>query len=189
MLPSWNYSKEFLIRLWIRYASDVDHTAGGKLLRMYPPSGLDSFYLAAQMEQSGTPLFSYWELINGQPGPEFWGDSSPMGDTHWHKIEIYVKHNTPGATDGTVKVWLDGSLKQQGANIVSVAPGDHWYPLYLMSNWSSNPGWEHDAANHTYWDDVEVYTDLGTGATGTMSDATIRAAKSPSTPTNLRVVP
>jgi hypothetical protein len=146
------------------------------------------------MEQSNGSLFSHWELINGRTGPTFWGDASPLGDGNWHKLEIYMKLNTAGAADGAYKVWLDGQIKQQAANIVSAAPAGRWYPLHLMSNWSNNPGWEHDAANHVYWDDIEVYSDLGTGGTGLMSDATIRTGTAPSpssrpsAPTNLRIV-
>ena len=39
-----------------------------------------------------------------------------------------------------------------------------------------NPGWEHDANNHVYWDDFEIYSDAtnGTPVTGNLSDASVR---------------
>ena len=190
ILQKWDYSREFLVRFWVRYAADVDRVGGNKLMRFYPHDGFDSFYLAAQMEKPGGPLFSFWEQINGGYGPEDWGDGSPFGDNKWHKIEIYMKHNTAGSANGTVRIWQDGLVKDQASNIVTVASGRFWYPMFLMSNWSGNPGWEHDANNHTYWDDIEVFTDLGTGASGLMSDASIKAGGSsaPASPTNLRIV-
>ena len=168
MLPqsSWKYGSEYLIRFWLRYDADVDKVNGGKVFRLYPGNNLDSFYIGAQMNVAGGPAFIYWELINGTPGPEFWGGTTTLGDTKWHKIEIYVK----AAVGGAVKVWYDGSLVQQGTNL---STNGAWGPMYLMSNWSNNPGWEHDANNHVYWDDIEIYSDSGSGASGTLADASI----------------
>lgn len=191
-LNSWNYTSEFLIRFWVRLSADVDRKQGSKLFRMSPISTVaDDFFLNAQMENAGGPLLSYWATINGSAGPIFWGDSSPLGDGQWHKIEIYVKHNTPGVADGTQRIWLDGSLKQQGTNMVTISPGDHWYPIHLMSNWSNNPGWEHDANNHVYWDEFEIYSDNGSGGVGNMFDASISTGgpTTAGTPANVRIVP
>ena len=185
---AWNYSSEFFIRLWVRYDSDVNHTDGGKLLRLDPNDNLESFYIGAQMNSGGGPAFIFWELISGAPGPEFWGSGTPLGDQRWHKVEIYMKASA--SADGILRVWIDGSLKQQATNIVTVAAGHKWGPLYLMSNWSNNPGWEHGASNHVYWDDIEVYTDAGSGASGNMSDATISGGSGgtqPAPPQNLIV--
>jgi hypothetical protein len=173
-LKSWDYRREFFIRLWVRYSADVDKVGGNKLLRLYP--GNDSFYVAGQMERPGGPLFIYFESMAGRNGPISYGDGTVFGDGKWRKLEIYIKDNNSGASDGIVRVWRDGVLQVEGVNVVSVTPGQKWSNLNLMSNWSSNPGWEHDASNHVYWDNVEVFTDTGSGATGNMSDATIRVS-------------
>ena len=89
-----------------------------------------------------------------------------------------------------LKVWQDGSLKQSLSNLVTISPGAKWYPLYLMSNWSNNPGWSHDANNHVYWDNVEIFSDRGSGASGSMADGTISAATTgvaPEAPSNVSV--
>lgn len=187
-LSSWDYSREFLIRVWVRYASDVDHAMGAKVLRLYP--GSDSFYMGAQMEQTGGPLFTFFESMGGKSGPLSYGTGTTVGNGKWHKIEIYIKDNTSGAADGTVRVWADGVKQVEAVNAVTVSSGQKWKLLELMSNWSSNPGWEHDAANHVYWDNIEVFTDKATGATGSMSDASITAGgdtKVPSPPVNVSV--
>ena len=185
---SWNYSQEFLIRLWVRFDADVDHVNGDKVLRLYPHDYLESFFLAAQMNQPAGPIFASWEFLNGKDGPVSWGQGTRFGDTRWHKVEIYVKHNAQGATDGVLRVWLDGSVVQESVNLVTVAPGHQWGPLILMSNWTSNPGWEHDATNHVYWDDIEcLYTDLGSGGTGSMADATISGPATPDPPKSIAV--
>ena len=46
---------------------------------------------------------------------------------------------------------------------------DRFTDFYITSNWAD----AHDAANHIYFDEIEIYSDTGTGATGLMSDATI----------------
>src|SRR5690606_31877033 len=123
---------------------------GSKLLRLYPNTS-DSFYISAQMNRTGAPLFSYWESIGGSRGPVVYSTAG-LGDGNWHEVQIYVRHNSPGQRDGAVRVWVDGTIHQEAEGIKSVVDGGRWYPLYVMSNWSNNPGWEHDSNNHVYWD-------------------------------------
>lgn len=187
-LASFNYSKEFLMRMKVRFASDVDHKFGAKAFRIY---GTDSYYFGAQMEQSGGPLFSYFETINGSAGPMTYGAGTTVGDGKWHEIEIYVKHNDSGA-NGALKVWVDGKLLQSASNAVTATAGAKWFPIYIMSNWSNNgPEWAHDAANHVYWDNFEIYSDNGTGGSGSMADGTMggtaTTAKTPNPPTDVRL--
>ena len=170
---AWNYTREFLVRVWVRYDADVTRTSGNKVLRLYPNDRLNSLFINAQLDQPTGPIFVSWEHVDGKDGAVSWGKGTRLGDLQWHKIEIYVKHNTPGLTDGVQRVWLDGQVVQEAVNIVSISPGHQWGPLYLMSNWSNNPGWEHGANNHVYWDDIEVYTDQGVGGAGTLSQATM----------------
>lgn len=185
-LSSFNYSNEFLLRFRVRYASDVDKVAGNKLLRLYPSDGQNSFYLNAQMEASGGPMFITWETIAGATassfGGTFWGDGTGFGNGSWHEVEVYIKHNTSGSKNGVVKVWQDGQLKQQLSNITTISSGAKWYPMYLMSNWSNNAGWGHDAGNHVYWDNIEIYSDAGSGASGSMADGTISGGGGTTTP-------
>jgi hypothetical protein len=170
----WNYQREFFIRAWLRYDADVAHTFGGKVLRLYPVDHNNfSFCITSEMQASGGPELVFWEWLNGKPGPEYWGTGTVGYDHAWHKIEIYMNHSS--SPDGSLKVWIDGQLVQQATNLVTGSATSKWGPLYLNSNWSNNgPQWAHGAHNHTYWDEVEIYTDLGTGATGSMSDASIR---------------
>lgn len=182
-LTSWSYTNEFLIRFWFRTDADVDRKPGSKSFRLLNPSGRESYFHTPQMEIDGG-IFSFWEEIDGSSsvccGRRSFGETAPtpLGNGHWHKIEIYVKHNTTGQTNGILRVWQDGVLIHEVINSKTVTDGNKWYPMYVMSNWSMNPGWEHDSSNHVYWDDFEIYSDTGAGATGSMSDATICAGQS-----------
>jgi len=168
VLQSWPYTSEFLIRLWVRLANDVDHVNQAKILRLFPNSGkTDQLYMEAAMAEPIPYLFLNWTL-DGTQMPSHWGDGTPIGDGNWHKIEIYVKQNSPGATDGIVRVWKDGRLQQQFTNVATITPTDRWGALFVMSNWSAGT---RDASNHVYWDDFEIYSDAASGATGEMNDA------------------
>lgn len=183
-LETWPYSNEFLLRLWFRYDADIDHKRGSKQMRL-GFGGPDEVIFACQFEQGDAATL--WIGPNGLPG--FWGNSaSRCGDRAWHKLEVYVKTNTTGS-DGVLRVWFDGTLLREWRN-PSGAIGGRRTPLYLSSNWSSEPGWEHDATNHLYFDQVEIFSDLGTGATGNLADASITVGgNGVQQPRNLRITP
>lgn len=179
LLPGWPYKSEFLIRVWVRLANDVDHHNGSKLLRVWGSHGSsDELFIQAYMAETPPYAFLQW-LVNGKQEPAVWGDGTTVGDGAWHRFEIYVKENDAGVSNGILRVWKDGRLQQEILNAVSVTPGTHWSNLFLTSNWSNNPGWEHDAENHLYWDDVEIYSDTGGGGIGLMSDGSITSAGLP----------
>ncbi len=54
-----------------------------------------------------------------------------------------------------------------------------WDNFYWPSNWASNPGCEHDAENHIYLDEVEIFSDMARGdlALGPMADGASRLAE------------
>lgn len=177
-LPTWPYQREFLVRAWVRFTRDVTRHAGSKIFRLFPNSGkMDSFTIQPDMSAADTPIQFSW-ILNHKQMPSFWGNAHTIGDGKWHRLEVYVAENRSGASDGTVRVWLDGALLQELVNEVTIAPGDHWSNLHLMSNWTSNPGWDHGANNHVDWDDIELFSDAATGAGGQMRNATISATAS-----------
>jgi hypothetical protein len=186
-LSTWSYRTEFLIRLWVRFAADVTPHEGSKILRMSPGVGTtDSFIIQPDMRAADRPIQFSW-ILNKKQMPSFWGNGHTIGNGKWHRIEIYVKENHPGASDGTVRVWLDGALLQELKNEVTIAPGSHWADLYLMSNWTNNPGWDHGANNHVDWDDVQIFSDAASDARGTMADASISGKGDPEPPKNVAV--
>lgn len=168
---------ETFIRYWVRYATDVDVSPNGGL-------GGKQGRLTTQDYQDGNQL--YWGadgdgdvawvtvIENGAPWGAQYG-SIGVNDHQWHKIEIYIKPGLKG--DGVVKVWHDGVLQFTNTYTNITAAGQKYDTFYLMSNWSGATGCcTHDAANHLYWDEFEVFTDGagGTAATGSMADGSVR---------------
>jgi hypothetical protein len=202
-LSQWPYTREMFIRMWWRLDADVDGTDGAKMMRMgYSGTTSDTESIWARESRI---IHQSW-YVGGYESSNLvrncWSSVS-FDDRKWHKVEIYIKHDTNNA-DGVIKLWFDGNT-WAGINSTTGAAcypvfgntfdgSEKYWPLYLPSNWSPNPGWEHDMNNHFYVDDVEIYSDQGSGAAGSMADATINVSgtppppTAPAAPTNLRIV-
>ena len=86
--------------------------------------------------------------------PTYWGGATADNtglSSGWHKVEYYFNHAT-----GSIKVWHDGILIR---NDTVSFNSQKWLPFYLTSNWSDG----HDNTNYIYFDEIEVYSDTGTG--------------------------
>jgi chitodextrinase len=157
------YDDELFIR--VRTRLDVNHSVQVKLLRIFHDQGGVKHDLFGATGPGGSGINNAAALTSGNL-PTYWGsapgDSTRDDRTTWHKIEYYVRQST-----GTIKVWHDGILVRHdtGYNFEGVK----WSPFYITSN-AADP---FDATNYIYFDEFEVYSDRGTGASGTMSDATI----------------
>ena len=170
-INSVSYNNEIFYRVRLRIDRNVERTNGSplKMLRIYYWDGNQATYrdmfedsvssnsLSNRGNAGSTALPTYW---GGAPGDNT-GSSSG-----WHKVEYYFNHAT-----GHIKVWHDGILIRN--NTVSFN-SQKWLPFYLTSNWSD----AHDATNYVYFDEVEIYSDTATGASGSMSDATISVSAS-----------
>jgi hypothetical protein len=163
-IPTNNYSDELFIRAWLRL--DQNMSAATKLMRIYFDAGgvyhdlFESTWPGggAGLRNEGANTFGNFNTYWGGAS----GDATKDNRAVWHKIEYYIRQST-----GSIKVWHDGILvrNDSGHNFQGVK----WSPLYLTSN--AEPS---DATNHIYLDDIEIFSDTGSGATGTMSDATIQ---------------
>jgi hypothetical protein len=171
-LGSWNYSREFLIRFWIREDRDLGSPksdTGPKYYRL----GSNENGPAESFGALNVGGFQKAEFYNAasQIGGTYWGDGSSVGDRGWHKVEIYIKN---GTSDGVVRLWEDDAKVWESVNVNTVQSGGTWTPFFISSNWSGAAGCcDHDTSNHIYWDDFEIYSDTASGATGLLSDGSI----------------
>ena len=189
-LNSWSYTNEMFIRFWIRLDQDMDNKDGAKLFRVGFGGDSDTFWQRDPVSLNGG-THEVW-TVGGNGIINAWSPHN-FEDRQWHKIEIYIKSDT--GPNGAITVWMDGVLTrsyQYPYTGVTSTGTSRWYPFNLMSNWSNNPGWEHDDKNHVYWDDFEIYSDSSAGspAIGSLSDATVQVSGSgdttpPTSPTNL----
>ena len=161
-------ASEYLYRLWSRADSDVDVQDGSKLLRLQGEGCSEINYT---FEDGANPGASFYTARECNTAELSFGRDTTGGwpKTAWRKWEIYIKDH---ATQGVVRFWVNGVMQREAVNVNTSSASWSWGWFATLSNWSSNPGWEHDANNHIYIDDWEVFTNLGTGMTGNLSDAT-----------------
>ena len=161
-----NYSQELFIRTRVRVDSNLEKTPGSakKILRVFNFTGVTSEYNDIyEAIYNGDGLRNTGVAGGGQFATYFGGTGSDQtsNPSSWHKVEYYIN------TSGTIKVWHDGALVQNFTGLRT--NGAKWLPFYLTSNWSD----PHDATNYVYFDEFEVFTDTGSGASGLMSNATV----------------
>ncbi len=178
VLGSWSYTNEFLIRMWVRADNDVDHKFGSKWIRITGNYPTNSFIADGQMEQAGGPIYTNIECLDGTCNNWYNYGSGLIGNTQWHKLEFYSK----GGSGSIFRIWVDDNLEWEKTGFSS---SQKWNELNIMSNWSDNgPEWAHDANNHIYWDNFEIYSDStsGTPATsGTLANGDIAVSGTPDT--------
>ena len=63
------------------------------------------------------------------------GAPSPIRPGQWDTLKIYIRNNTPGASDGIVRMWVNDELKTEYTN-VNLRESTNYNPNKLiMSNW------------------------------------------------------
>jgi hypothetical protein len=177
------YTSDIFLRAMIRYDNDADAKQGSKLMRV---GNEGASFQDCQLELSPPQVFMYWQSSGAQVPPTYWGGAQCRPG--WKKWEIYIHQ---AASGGIIRVWIDDvQIYDTSGNTIQTGGWNKWN---MLSNWSNNPGWEHDANNHVYWDDVEIFSDAtsGTATTGSMSAGTIAAVTGPDTtpPTVSSVTP
>jgi hypothetical protein len=90
-----------------------------------PPNGTDNFRTTIDPEQTFgdgalEPLefYTYWPDMSGSWGNEITQDGPngipppmPLSDNTWYSIQMRVKLNTPGQSDGLQELWINGEKK------------------------------------------------------------------------------
>lgn len=184
------YDRELFIRAWLRIdGNDFDRASDRgspkKFLRIFHWTGENSTYNDIFDTANRGDSLTNEGVAGGESFNTYWGtagDNTNSDTANWHKIEYYFNLNT-----GTIRVWHDGMMVRNDSGLpLGNAP---WLPVNLASNWSDS----HDATNHVYFDDFEIFSDEtgGTPVTGQLSDASVQVAGSdviaPASPTGLMV--
>lgn len=135
-----------------------------KIMRFFQLGPYHDLFEVTGHSDAGTPATNNANAGNVNDTdvlPTYWSGDHPSDltnqSTGWHEIEYYINQST-----GTVKVWHDGVLARNNAG--NNFAGSKWQDFYLTSNGESVA-----FACYTYYDEFEVYSDTGTGGTGTLS--------------------
>jgi hypothetical protein len=173
-LDSFAYTSTVFTRFWVKIDPDFDTppNGGGPKIFKWGNGNPKELYLVPRMGDN----VALSEFSNASiPMVSFWGNTqSRVGGNTWHKIEQYMETGNAA----TIKLWVDGVLVNQWTAL-NTNVGGTWFPLWWASNWTGATGCcDHDASNHLYVDDFEVFSDATSGeaTTGNMADASIQAS-------------
>ena len=167
-LPAFSATNEVFYRVRVRLDQNMDKTSGSakKLLRIF--GNTDTYEVVRT--QNGMNWGGFFNN-NANQIPTYWGDAP--GDytaqtSGWHLLEYYYNRST-----GVVKAWHDKVLVSSSTISPFGSMGQN-QDFYITSNFSDS----HDATNHVYFDEFEVFSDStgGTPATGWMSDGNIKVS-------------
>jgi len=166
------YTNEIFIRLWMRLDTDVQANQGSMahLLRFYSGGSHDiltSMIGDGSGNEANTQMITdaLWSLTRPDGSPTYYDFASPgVGDREWHKYELYLNNST-----NTYKIWEDDVLLMSLSDAVINVHFANFLPLH---NWGTPKPTDNNT--HFYFDEVEVYSDLGSGTvTGTMAGGDI----------------
>lgn len=160
-IPATN---EYLMRIRFRVDAGClrDDGSGAKMFRLF--KGLTSTNSTVRTAAG----LSVGVNLNGVQFPTYWGGA--VGDNtnnsaSWHTWEMYANY-----VSGVFRVWHDNVLVVDVVGDLTGAGKPDAF--YLLSNF----GGAHDSTNYVYVDNVEVFSDTGTGGTGSMADGTATIA-------------
>jgi hypothetical protein len=141
------------VRSYYNFAEGFDFGQGVKIAR------ISSFNEATQMndidmvmtvrsaqgsQQCGlTDMADMGIFFNGKPVGYDWGSIGSgvkFQRGRWYAVEYMVKLNTPGRSDGAVKLWVDGALvaSKEGVNIRGKGGSDVKLNRIRVGGWYSN---------------------------------------------------
>jgi hypothetical protein len=169
------HTNEYLLRMRVRVPPDFPRTdpAGssmkkiGRIFKQFTLNGSAKTHNSEWVARTAQGLGHEGHVTNSSGLGDFAsyfggfaGDTTNNG-TEWNTLEIYVNYAT-----GAFKAWNDNVLVQNytGMPYSSV----RFEPFYTTSNWATGSG----SGHKLYVDRVEIYSDTGTGGTGSMSDGT-----------------
>ena len=117
---------------------------------VYLDTGVGLAHYVYHGEMKGEPYYPYGTYLR-------WSRGLSLGQ--WHRIDQFVRLNTPGDHDGVLRGWVDGELALdrdgllfRGADAGDVRIEEFVNTVYFGGNWAS------PADNELYFDDLEVRT-------------------------------
>ncbi len=153
------------------FVDPYDHGRGEKIGRLSSGGGSNLnfdiiLYTTTSNVNGVSPISSFKVAYNG--GPNDWGalgtDGSVLTHNQWHCIEVEVLLNTPGASNGLVRLWVDGNLMGEKLNLNIRGNTSNQINRAMFGGWFSNGGTNPAVTNIRYIDDVTLSDSyIGTG--------------------------
>ncbi|MDB5105264.1 MAG: alyA7 [Fibrobacteres bacterium] len=168
------------VRAWYYFASDFDFGQGikvGRIRSFNHATQANDIDIIMTVRSSGdadqcglTDMADLGLFYNGKPAGYDWGHlivPVKFARGRWYAVEYAVTLNTPGAKDGSVRVWVDGKEmgSKEGLNLRGKAGADTKLNKIMLGGWYSNSALRNDCADPYkpstfYMDDIAVGSDF-----------------------------
>jgi len=168
------YTNEVFVRIWVRLDQDVQSDQGSMahLIRFYGEGSGGATEVVTSILGGGNVLFqtdAVWQSVWPSNSPVTTPFNPGIGDRKWHKYEQYINNATH-----VYKIWQDDVLL---ASMSEPQITVHFPAFLPLHNWGSPKPTDNNT--HVYFDEVEVFSDLGTGGSGSMANGDITQGGGP----------
>lgn len=165
--PSSPPQSEVFVRYYMRIANTFHSSyLGFKILRCRTSNqsiqtehflSSEGWNLNGSIYKSGGFFQSWYSGFN----------AADLADGAWHKIEVFIKYNKAGSSDGVHRIWVDGRLIRDQTDVVFrdySSPTDVYTMFYVPSN-AGDGVHRSQAGDSIFVDDIEIWD----GVPGTTS--------------------
>jgi hypothetical protein len=140
--------KEFYGSVWLKYSNNfiVDNAGVNKILYVWASDGTPTLCLCTlSPSPTGdfTPQIRTQDASEQDLGPNLSGQTNySFPRNSWVRLEMYLKMNTPGNSDGVAKIWANGVLVADYTNIkfVNSSTQQTWANYQLAPYWGGSGG-------------------------------------------------
>ncbi len=169
-LVSLRPADELWLSYWVKFETGFDFRRGGKLPGLTShgakysggviPEAGDGWSARYMWRQEGTAEIYFYYV--DMPGP--WGESLPLRTkfkpSHWHHLVQRIRINTPGKSDGSLEVWIDGKqlMSQTDIRFRKGKQGriDSFY--FSTFHGGNTRDWAPNHTCHAFFDDFRIST-------------------------------
>ena len=129
-----------------------------------PPYLILYSYFAKKQDGSDRKNGNFGDGYRVFSGEEVNGKPVGLKSNTWYKIKQYIKLNTPGQSNGIVKIWINGSLKFNNSrmNIRKSGKSDLKINALVMNTYRGGSRtdqiWHSSKTEYAFFDDFKVWT-------------------------------
>ncbi len=179
--------EEAYLTLWSKFSSgyvwpSIGHKIG--LFNITNASGARQYQVILFVNGNGQYAIEHSDIPDWRfyYRPQNIGSPAPVAGNVWEKLKMYVRLNTPGSSDGIIRLWVNDTLKLEYTNLNIRENTDLGLNKLILSSYA-NPS---SGSNGTqYFDDWTLSTtdpDGSSGGGGGSQDP------NPEAPTGLRII-
>ncbi len=182
--PSWNLD-EFYIRFYMKIETDIPDEEL-ESIKMFRVKCGDDFQVPGcdyTINMYPNSWHIYHTLASGTWSPAKSHPGFQQG--RWVKYEFYTKYNTPGKSNGILRIWVNGALSWERTNLIFRNSTDFVVDqvgmIFHFKTFGSSKG---QIDGHVRFDDIEIWD----GKPGGSATPPPEETEEPKPPIGLRII-